>query len=63
MNIVQVLRDQMNNLQINPNFIPEAMSATVQSENPEILINTYDKAMHLIPEFDGLNVESFIGHI
>ncbi|KYQ52382.1 hypothetical protein ALC60_08545 [Trachymyrmex zeteki] len=54
----------MNNLQINPSGerFPEAMS-TVQTENPEILINTYDKAMHLIPEFDGLNVESFIGHI
>jgi len=26
-------------------------------------IKTYDKAMHLIPEFCGLNVEAFIGHI
>ena len=63
---VQAFRNQMNNLQINPSgkrFL-EAISATVQSENPEILINTYDKViMYLIPEFDGLNVESFIGHI
>ena len=62
---MQALKDQMNNLQINPSgerFL-EAMSATIQSENPEILINTYDKAMYLIPKFDGLNVESFIGHI
>ena len=65
MNTVQALKDQINNLQINPSgeqFL-EAMSAAVQSKNPKILINTYDKAMHLIPEFDGLNVKSFIGHI
>ena len=46
---VQALKDQMNNLQINPSGerFPKAISAIVQSENPKISINTYDKAMRL----------------
>jgi len=39
---VQALKNQINNLQINPSGerFPETISATIQSENPEILINT-----------------------
>jgi len=38
---VQALKNQINNLQINPSGerFPETISATIQSENPEILIN------------------------
>ena len=42
MDAVQALKNQINNLQINPSGerFPETISATIQSENPEILINT-----------------------
>lgn len=67
---VQTLKDRMDNFQTNPSGsqpfrerVPEATSATFGPEDPGTLIKTYDKAMHLVPEFDGLNVESFIGHI
>lgn len=56
---IQDLRDQMNNLRIGK---PTSIDA-VEPEHYDTPIKTYDKAMHLIPEFDGSNVESFISHV
>jgi len=70
---VHLMRNQMQELQISKNanqteqvFMDRLRGETSEnfnSENFDTTIKTYDKAMHLIPEFDGLNVEAFIGHI
>lgn len=41
----------------------EVVTETIGLERLGTTIKLYNKALHLIPEFDGSNVESFIGHI
>jgi len=71
--IVQVieavhLKNQMQKLQIDRHINQSGQIDRFKEEipenlNPETAIKTYSKTMHLIPEFDGLNVKVFIGHI
>lgn len=41
----------------------EIVTETIGPERLGTPIKLYNKALHLIPEFDGSNVESFIGHV
>lgn len=59
--VVSDLKEQMN-ANMGDNHQTTA-SEQFEPTSESIPIKTYDKAMHLIPEFDGTNVESFISHI
>lgn len=62
--VVSDLKEQMGELKPNVGGNHQAtIVEQFESTSEPMPIKTYDKAMHLIPEFDGTNVESFISHI
>lgn len=61
---IQDLRDQVENLRANKREEREEIFMDIRElEKLGTLIRSYDKAIRLIPEFDGSNVESFISHV
>lgn len=59
---IRDLRIQVEEIRSNREQPQETINETLEPERLGTLIKTYNKAM-LIPEFDGSNVESFIGRI
>lgn len=62
---IRALQIQVNELRNESRTIPRSniMETTEQITENEQLIKNYKLALHLIPEFDGTNVESFIEHV